>query len=155
MSGDAMKYVFWSLALAACATDEPREKERFAGTLDVEVTRQADVSIEMLPGGVARVKLTLKEAGHGVADADAVLAADGRVESFAEAGLTLVTAQFAGAAKGDGPCGASPISLALSLARRDGSTRFAGALTAYCGEGVTHGTPARVLRLAGALPRAK
>ena len=48
-----------------------------------------------------------------------------------------------------GPCREEPVSLALSLSEKDESGYLAGSLTAYCGEGVYAGAPARVMRISG------
>ena len=50
------------------------------------------------------------------------------------------------------PCRGEPVSLALSLVRRNGNARVGGSLTAYCGVDKWHGVPVRVLRLSGELP---
>jgi hypothetical protein len=88
-----------------------------------------------------------------VAPAGEALSAPGRVEAFPEADATLYTARFGAPADPAGPCGDRPVSLALSLHRAGGNDHLGGALTAYCGEGAWHGTPARVLRLAGDIAR--
>ena len=142
-----------AFAVVGCAQDDGSKSPQYAGTLDVDVTHAADVVVDARAAGAASVKVTFKDSGFGLADPGATLSAEGRIENFPEAGLSLVTARFALPARADGPCGAQPVSLALSLSRRGESRRVGGGMMAYCGSDVTYGTPARVLRMTGDLPR--
>lgn len=125
---------------------------RLVGTLSLEIRHTADLQIAVAPDGVgADVSLTLSE-GFGVAPAASALRSAGRVEPVPEAGATLYTARLSAPAQPDGPCGAEPVSLALSLHRQGDNAVVHGGLTAYCGADQWHGIPPRVLRLAGELP---
>jgi len=95
--------------------------------------------------------MTLSQ-GFGVAPAESALSGSGRIESITEAGATLYTARLSAPAQPAGPCGAQPVSLALSLHRQGANATVHGGLTAYCGAEQWHGVPPRVLRLAGELP---
>jgi hypothetical protein len=142
-----------AFAVAACAQDDDSKSPQYAGTLDVDVTHAADVVVDARAAGAASVRVTFKDSGFGLADPGATLSAEGRIEAFPEAGLSLVTARFALPARTDSPCGAEPISLMLSLSRRGENKRVGGGMTAYCGRDLAYGTPARVLRITGDLPR--
>jgi hypothetical protein len=134
--------------LAGCASS-PTEKV-MAGTLSLELRGAVDVfffggNVELsgfrdLPKGVG-----------DVLDPAASLRANLRIEEFPEAATTLYVARLVSGARPSGPCGAEKVSLALSLARREGNRRVGGALTAYCGADQWSGVPARVLRLSGNL----
>jgi hypothetical protein len=65
----------------------------------------------------------------------------------------LYTARFDGAVVAGGMCGAAPVSLALSLARRGTNDRVGGSLAAYCGKSTFIGKPIRILRIEGSLPK--
>jgi hypothetical protein len=124
------------------------------GQLAVDIRDQADVEIRG-EGPALDVDVTVKlSKGFGLVKDGAALMAPGRVEAFPEAGMTLYTARFEAPAieGGSGPCGAQPVSLALSLHMREG-TRASGSLAAYCGAGTYSGEPARILRLSGDLKR--
>jgi len=121
------------------------------GELSVDIRESASVTLTE-NGPAIEVALKLSK-GYGVATAGAEIKGSGRAEPLPEAGVTLYTARVDGAPEPSGPCGAEPISLALSLHRRGDAPRVSGALTAYCGKDVWHGKPARLLRLAGDLKR--
>jgi hypothetical protein len=117
----------------------------------VDIREVASVTLRDEGGAVqASIKLTK---GYGVLPAGAEFSGAGFVEAFPEAGVSLYTARFDAPADPSGPCGSEPVSLALSLHRRGDAPRTSGALAAYCGKGVWHGTPARMLRLAGDMKR--
>jgi hypothetical protein len=146
-----------ALALPACdaagTMGEPGPAPRprttvLTGDLDLDIRSQAHVALTV-SGFHVTAALTLSK-GFGVVTAP--LAGEGHVERFAEADLTLYTAQLDAPADPSGPCGAQPVSLALSLRRRGTDAHVGGSLTAYCGAATWHGTPARLLRLAGDLP---
>jgi hypothetical protein len=139
------------LALACgCTDDAIPNSGPLKGDLSVDIRDQAEVEIRgQGPALEATVKLSK---GFGLAPDGAALTGKGREEAFPEAAMTLYTARFDAPPSDGGPCGGSPVSLALSLHMRKGS-RASGSLTAYCGAGVFHGEPARVLRLAGDLKR--
>ncbi|MSP24365.1 MAG: hypothetical protein EXR75_04220 [Myxococcales bacterium] len=138
--------------VAACdAAAELPGAISWSGTLTLELRDSAEVVLTVAPDGDAvRVAVT-PTASYGLLEVRKPLVADGRVASFPEVGASLYTAKFALPAVSDGPCGAEAISLAMSL-HRDGENRMVlGGLTAYCGANRFHGTPVRILRLAGEL----
>jgi len=142
-----------ALALAGCYVDDPPAppppKRVMGGDLSVDIRETAHVVLTVAGSDLkASVKLSR---GYGVAPAGALEGA-GSVEAFPEAEMTLYTARFDAPADPGGPCGAEPVSLALSLHRRGDDAHVGGSLAAYCGQGVWHGVPARMLRLAGDLP---
>jgi hypothetical protein len=139
------------LALACGCTDDPIVTQNpLRGELAVDIRDSAEVEIR---GEGPLLEATVKlSKGYGLAPEGAALTGKGREEVFPEASMTLYTARFDAPPAAGGPCGSAPVSLALSLHRRQGS-RAAGSLTAYCGAGVFHGEPARVLRLSGDLKR--
>jgi hypothetical protein len=139
------------LLLAACSTDEKLRAPSAAGSLALEIRDTLEVVVEGA-GAEQSVSVTPSR-GHGVVADGATLAGSGRLEAFPEAHGELLTARFDGAAVADGPCGDRPVSLALSLYRREGNLHVGGSLTAYCGARTFHGVPARLLRIAGELPR--
>jgi len=141
------------LALACGCTDDPvpnLTKNPLRGELAVDIRDTAEVEIRG-EGPLLEAMVKLSK-GHGLAPEGAALTGKGREEAFPEASMTLYTARFDAPPAAGGPCGSAPVSLALSLHIRQGS-RAAGSLTAYCGAGVFHGEPARVLRLSGDLKR--
>ncbi|MCC6552316.1 MAG: hypothetical protein IT372_04745 [Polyangiaceae bacterium] len=139
--------------LAGCAADEALSPldQPLAATLSVDIRESAALRIDG-QGPDVKVRLTLSK-GFGVAPAGEALSGPGRVEAFPEAAATLYTARLAAPADPSGPCGDRTVSLALSLHRAGDAAHVGGALTAYCGEGVWSGVPARVLRLSGDIAR--
>jgi len=123
-----------------------------SGSLALEIRDTAD--IEIVPGsdGVTMTVTLSLSSGFGVAPEAEPLSGQGRIEPLPEAGATLYTAKLAGPAQSDGPCGAEPVSLALSLHRQGANAPVHGGLSAYCGADQYYGVPVRVLRLAGELP---
>lgn len=143
------RYALSALALAGCYADEPLppppSKSVVEGDLAIEIRESAHVTLTVVGTEIdAHVALTR---GFGVAPLS--LSGKGRVEAFGEAGTTLYTARFDAPADYEGPCGGKEVSLALSLHRRRNDARVGGALVAYCGKGVWHGVPAKVLRVTG------
>lgn len=130
-----------SLGIVACEGSKDEPDESLRTTLDVDIRESASVRIER-HGDELDVSIELSQ-GFGVAPPGERLRGKGRLERFPEAEVSLYTARFSVRAQPDGPCGAEPISLALSLHRRDTGPRLSGSLTAYCGESVWHGLPAR------------
>lgn len=124
----------------------------YSGTLAVDIKGSAKVDIAVKAGNAIDVSLSVqaKEA-EGLVDPSTLLEAVGSLEPFPENDSELYTAKFSAAASPGGPCGADPVSLALSLHRRGKNNRVGGSLTAYCGEGKFHGVPVRLLRLTGEL----
>jgi hypothetical protein len=124
----------------------------YSGTLAVDIKGTAKVDIALRSGNAIDVSLEVqaKEA-EGLVEPSKRLQATGTLEPFPENGSELYTAKFSSAASPGGPCGAEPVSLALSLHRRGKNNRVGGSLTAYCGEGKFHGVPVRLLRLTGEL----
>jgi hypothetical protein len=141
------------LTLSGCGPDDrgvPPPPAPIQGDLAVEIRDTAHVVLTG-PGLDIQAALTLSK-GYGLAPAGAEITGMGHVEAFPEADATLYTARIDAPPDPSGPCGAQPISLALSLHRRGKGAHVGGALTAYCGQGTWHGIPARVLRLSGDLP---
>ncbi|MFT3770566.1 MAG: hypothetical protein QM820_34500 [Minicystis sp.] len=143
-----------ALALVGCYADDPLppppEKTVITGDLDVDIREKAHVELTTV-GTDVTVSVSLTK-GYGIAPAASEIKGTARVEAFPEADLTLYTARLDAPADPSGPCGMNPVSLALSLHRRGKDAHVGGSLTAYCGAGVSHGTPARLLRLAGDMP---
>jgi hypothetical protein len=146
-----MKRLACLLILAlGCGSDEETVPAPFAGTLTVELRDRADVALELLEGDALRVTLTAS-AGYGLVPTGTAMIGNGWVEHFPETDGTLYTARFDGPAQ-DGLCGDEPVSLALSLHRQGGNATVIGGIACYCGSGVWHGRPVRILRLDGAIP---
>jgi hypothetical protein len=147
------RWLVLTAILGACSNEPEVVREptkTLSATLDLEIRDRAEVVLETT-GERLRAKLTLTS-GFGVAPAGELVSGDGFVEAFPEADATLYTARFS-LPPAAGPCGAEPVSLALSLHRSGKNTRVAGSLTAYCGADRWHGVPARTpLRLSGTLP---
>jgi hypothetical protein len=143
-----------ALTLAGCFGDDPlpavTKPAVLRGELAIDIRETARLVITS-DGADAQVEVTLTK-GYGVAPVGAALVGNGHAEAFPEAGMGLLTARFDAPADLTGPCGAQPVSLALSLHRRGKDAHVGGSLTAYCGQGVWHGVPARLLRLSGDLP---
>jgi hypothetical protein len=152
---EVIKAAFLLMASAAlgCAAEEAPNPVSgpLHGDLASDIREQASVEIRE-KGAEIDVSIKLSK-GYGVAPPGAVLDGQGRAEPFPEAGMTLYTARFDAPADSSGPCGADPVSLALSLERRGDGARVSGSLAAYCGKGVFHGEPARIVRLSGNLAR--
>jgi hypothetical protein len=152
MTRRALLLVPAALALAGCFVDDTPPPAPPTTTIE------GDLAIEIRDG--AHVKLTIAGSDltaevaltRGFGFAPPSLSGTGRVEAFGEAGTTLYTARFDAPAIYDGPCGGKDVSLALSLHRRREDARVGGSLVAYCGKGVWHGVPAKVLRVSGELP---
>jgi len=146
------------LLLPSCSEEETITKapqgRAYEGTLSLELRGSAAVSIAIAPDG--NVTVTLKPdmiGAAGLLDPLAMLSAPGKVEPFPETESELYTAKFSVPVRPGSPCGASPISLGLSLLRRGRNDHVGGSLTAYCGQDRFYGVPARVLRLSGDLPK--
>lgn len=140
------------LLLAACDTSAQPQPAPLSGTLALELRDSADVIITSATGSNdATVQLTMSQ-GYGFAPGGTVLSAPGRIEPFPEANSTQYSAKFNAAADPTGPCGDTPISLALSLYRQGSNAEVLGGVSVYCAAETWHGTPKRVLRLAGVLP---
>ncbi len=141
------------LVVFACSDSTSIQPVRatYAGTLAVDIRGAVDVTLAPSDQGIDVTLAAFKE-GYGLFDPGKALTAKGKTETFAESpGWQMVTAKFAPlAATGasGGACGDKPVSLAMSLMRRDGNPRVQGSLTAYCGTAYS-GVPARVLRLTG------
>ncbi len=145
-----------SFALTACSNDEtvsPVETgTTLQGTLAMDIRGEANVALVAAAGSSdLTVTLSLKGDTLGLFDPETTWNAAGKVEIFPEADLTLYTAELAAPAWQGGGCGAEPVSVALSLARRGKAARVAGSLTVYCGANRYVGVPAGMLRLAGEL----
>ncbi len=136
-------------ATPACGKDEQVATPQVAGTLALDIRDTLDVVVK---GEGPDIEVTLTPSkGHGVAADGATLTGAGRIEAFPEAGGELMTARLDAAAVAGGPCKDQPVSLALSLYRREKNAHVGGSLTAYCGAGTFQGVPARLLRLSGDL----
>ena len=123
---------------------------KLTGDLDMDIRYSAHVELDVT-GTNLDASVTLSN-GLDVAPVGQRLQGKGHVEAFLEADATLYTATFAAPASPAGPCAAQPVTLALSLHRQGKNKHVGGALTAYCGAGVTHGVPANLMRLAGDMP---
>ena len=123
----------------------------YAGTLAVDIRGKAVIRIE--PRAAQRTQITLRFEDVntlGLFDPATTVDIEGRRELFPETGAELFTAKIVLPAYPSGPCGGEPVAAALSLHRARGNLRFAGSLTAYCGDRF-FGVPAGMLRLAGDL----
>ena len=139
------------MLLLGCADEQDGFSSGLKGTLEMEIRDTAAVEIAVRGShGDSTVRLTLSE-GYGLAPAGSTLEAPGRIEAFPEANATLYTARLSAPAQSEGPCGAEPISLALSLHRPGDGPTVLGGLAAYCGDQTWQGRPQRILRLSGAL----
>ena len=139
------------LALACGNDDETHPAEPvLRGTLEMEIRDEATIRVEG-KGDAARVTVVLSN-GYGLAPANTALSGPARIESFPEAEASLITARLAATGDASGPCGAAPVSLALSLHRDADNDYVAGGMAAYCGSEVWSGKPARIVRLSGELP---
>ncbi|MCC6216071.1 MAG: hypothetical protein IT376_14490 [Polyangiaceae bacterium] len=137
---------------AAAAPAAPAAVASASGTLDLELRDSLEIGLELLEDGSLRARVRAPR-GFAVAADGAELSGVGRLVELRESEGTLYTARFSGAPVGGGPCGAEPVSLALSLHRRGDNAFVAGSLTPYCGADRWHGRPARTpLRLTGELP---
>ena len=121
-----------------------------AGRLDLDIRWSADVVIRVVERDLTAT-VTLSDA-RAVAGAGVALQGVGNVHDFPEADAVLYAAKLASPPLADGRCGAEPSSLSLTLFRRGGNDRVAGAIAVYCGANTYSGIPARMLRLAGVLP---
>ena len=142
-----------TLAVAACADDGASTAppaQPLKGELSLELRDIATVTIERKGGDAIAVSVTAS-AGYDLLPAGEELLGNGYAEAFAEASATLYTAQLEAAAQAGGLCAGEPVSLALSLHRPGESDTVVGGISVYCGAGVWHGIPARVLRLSGEL----
>jgi hypothetical protein len=139
-----------SLVAFACTDSTSIQPVRpaYKGTLAVDIRGTVDVSLTPSDQGLD-VTLASFQDGYALFDPKTPLTAKGRTETFAESpGWEMYTAKFATVPATGGACGDKPVSLALSLMRKDGNARVQGSLTAYCGTSYS-GVPARVLRLTG------
>lgn len=143
-----LKYALLLLLLTACVE---RIRHKPPPELELELRDKVSVSMEQSGEDVLTVTLT-PSAGYGLMAPNVALTGEGRLERYVEASSILYTARFSSPAEPSGPCGNEPVSLALALHRQAGNDRVTGGLTAYCGPGQWHGTPKRVLRIAGTLP---
>ena len=153
----ACPLLFAILSLGACADSTASNPARstYAGTLSVDIRGAIALSMAQANDVDLDVSISAKDGnGYGLFDPTKPLTTKGRLEPFPEApGWQMYTARFDVAPVGGGPCGAEPVSLAMSLVRRDGNARVAGSITGYCGAGKFSGVPARVLRVAGDAPK--
>lgn len=128
-----------------------------AGTLAVELRDHVRIELSERDDadhqGAFNATLHFDAGAYGLWDGPLDLTGVVRVEPFPEAEASLYVAKLSAPTKPGGPCGARPISLALSLLRRGEEPRVSGALTAYCGDGTWTGKPARLLRLSGTLAK--
>ena len=142
-----------ALFVAGChsSSSDETKTEKIELGLDVDIRNHAD-AVLTVDGDQLAAKLTLDRGFGVVADDQLELRGTGKLERFPEADVVLYTARFSRPAVSGGPCKDQPVSLALALHRRGAAARFAGSLTAYCGENVWAGLPARnPLRLAGTI----
>jgi hypothetical protein len=145
-----MTRLTWALILLLLPACVERIRHKPPPELELELRDKISVSMEQ-SGDTLTITVT-PSAGYGLMAPNVALAGDGRLERFVEASSILYTARFSSPADPSGPCGNEPVSLALALHRQAGNDRVSGGLTAYCGASQWHGTPKRVLRIAGSLP---
>ena len=146
------------LTLAACGDDTVPAPARpavtsYQGALSLELRGTADVTLTQTGSDTIDVGLAMRDVNtRGLFDAATPLAGPGRREAFPETESELYTALFALApsSAAESPCGAAPVTLALSLHRRAPNLRVGGSLSAYCGE-QARGVPAWIFRLSGTL----
>lgn len=143
--------------IAGCAGDETVQpvatSPSYKGTLDLEIRGTADITIEGAAPPEMKVAILVNgAAAPHLLDDGTKLEGAGRVEPLPEAGMELYAAKLSLPADPEGPCGAEPRSVALSLTRRTKASRVAGALTVYCGASFS-GVPQRVLRITGQIQR--
>jgi hypothetical protein len=145
-------------ALVACSKggDEPPAQPpsdtgtTFGGTFAIDIRGSIDVSMKQT-GDVLDVELVGRDMDFaGFFAPEEKLHAKGTLERFPEADLTLYTGIVSLPARSASPCGAQPITMALSLSRRGTNLRLGGGLTAYCGDRAV-GVPRRVFRITGSL----
>jgi len=146
----------WPLALlviAACGKDEtpPPSTSTLSGELDLDIRDKASVSIEA-EGTSTRVTVSVSK-GFGVLPENTPVMGPGSIEAIAETGGTLYTGRLSGPVVPGGRCGDQPVSIGFSLHRDESNARVSGGMAAYCGAGVWHGTPVKVLRLSGSMSR--
>lgn len=142
--------------ISACADDESVApvggSKTVKGTLDVDI-RAASIDVSIEPASSSeetQVALQITK-GYGLLPAGSQISGAGRVEDLPEAKSLLYTARLEAPPDPAGPCGDQPVSLGLSLHRREANAHVGGSLTAYCGKSAWSGVPARVFRLAGDL----
>jgi hypothetical protein len=145
--------VLFSLGGCPANTTPNPAPKAMIGTLSVELRQTVDVSFTPRIGqdGLDAV-LAFGDGDFDVFDAHTTLRGSVTVESFPEAQLSLYVATFSAPARAGGPCGDQPMTLALSLERRQSNARVGGGLTVYCGASKASGVPARILRMSGDLP---
>lgn len=150
-----MKRVLLAAALGvlvACSEDDAIDPNHLEGTLSLELRDELSVVIDVgADGRTTSVALTAS-AGYGLVPVATRLAVSGSRELLPEANGTLYTAKLDALPQPGGPCGAEPVSLALSLHRQGANATVMGGIAAYCGSGRWHGRPVRILRVAGELP---
>ncbi len=144
---------------AACSKkdDAPSQPSGDAGdagpktsTLAIDIRGSIDVTMQ-ITGDTLTVDLVGRDMDFaGFFSAEEKLHAVGRVEKFPESNLTLYTGLISLPARPASPCGAQPMSIALSLSQRGTNTRVAGGLTVYCADRAI-GVPKRVFRISGSL----
>jgi hypothetical protein len=139
------------LAFLGCAEEsgEAPVAGPLQGNLALEIRDQAELKIEG-QGQKRRISIQCSK-GFGFAPEGQMLSAEGLAEAFPEAKMTLFTARFEPVSLPGSRCGAEPVSLALSLHKRDEAARVSGSLAVYCGAGVYSGEPIRILRISGEL----
>jgi hypothetical protein len=149
-----MKRLALLLLLGAGCGDDEVVPKRLQANLALELRDGATLTFELRPDDTLHVQLRTRGGGYGLLAPDAVLEGEGRIERFPETEGVLYTARFDGPPQG-GPCGAEPVSLAFSLHQQQPEVvtvaTVIGGIACYCGGGVWHGTPARILRLDGAI----
>lgn len=129
-----------------------------AGTLSVDIRQSVDVTFSPRTTSASTTSgdfdgsLSFGDGDFQLFDAHTILRGTVVAEPLSEAQATMYTAIFTLPARASSVCADRPIDLALSLVRRGSNARVGGALTAYCGDGVTSGVPGRVYRLDGDLP---
>jgi hypothetical protein len=140
------------VAGAACSQSGTEVRTAYSGTLTSEVIDTADVTLLVTADGASFDATLAMSSGYGFLDDASILAMSGRIDAYPESDLIVYAATKTVPAHAGGPCGDSPVSLALSLVRRGGNVHAGGGLAAYCGSATYAGAPQRIMRLQGDLP---
>jgi hypothetical protein len=155
-------------SLLACEKNEDNEKHPAAADDDAADDDAADddagpvytenyrfdLSFEV------QFKATLRLAQHADGTLDGAFTPEQGFD-VVEAGVTLlgealgrmIALKLHGPALPGSPCGDQPISYSLTLTAKENNGYMVGGVTAYCGENVFSGRPARLMRISGVQER--
>lgn len=130
--------------------DDQPPVETFHSNLDFEIIGKAQIDITRIENNLTS---TFKaESGYDIISEGTQLSGEGVVRKF-DGGFTMYALKFDGNEKPDSPCGNAKISYSVTLTVKESNEYVSGGLTAYCGEKVFTGLPARVYRLSGHLKK--